>query len=159
MFCSTADEGIYSGPVYPADYDNTVSVAATDMYGHLQATSSGGVNILVPGDNVSADGPSYMEKYTSGTVSGSSVATASAAGIASLALLLLKTFNQKEEKEFRDFYTKNGIMKVFNKMQSDSDLTGIQLSGLFPGGGEDEDKMFHIGDLLHNAWQISKFQK
>jgi Subtilase family len=151
VFCSTADEGIYSGPVYPANHDGTVSVAAADRYGHLQPTSPGGVNILVPGDNVAADGPSYLEKYTTGTVSGSSVATASAAGIASLALLLLKTFNKCEERDFRDFYTRDGIMRVFNKMQGNSELTGIQLAGLFPERSNEHGKM------LHNTWQLSKF--
>jgi hypothetical protein len=165
VFCSTADEGIYSGPVYPAAYDNTVRVAATDKYGHLQPGSDGDVNILVPGEDIDADGPSYMEKYVTGTVSGSSVATASAAGIASLALLMLKTFNKEDEKLWK-FYKQDGMMKVFEKMHDKKhggkEVTGVELSDLFPapaemelGGGEKQsDKQ---SQSLHKAWQFDNF--
>ncbi|OTA95155.1 hypothetical protein M434DRAFT_10064 [Hypoxylon sp. CO27-5] len=158
VFCSTADEGIYSGKVYPANYQGTVSVAATDRYGHLPPTSPGGVSILVPGEDIEADGPSYMEKYTTGTVSGSSVATASAAGIASLALLLLKTFNYKsEEKDFRDYYTEEGIMRIFNRMQTGSHgSTGIQLTELF---AKDSKEFIETAETLLRTWQLSEFPR
>ncbi|KAL7901847.1 hypothetical protein HDV64DRAFT_143531 [Trichoderma sp. TUCIM 5745] len=163
VFCSTADEGTYSGKVYPVDYEGVVKVAATDRYGHLPPTSAGGVNILVPGDEVPADGPSYMEKYASTTVSGSSVATACAAGIASLALLLLKICNNcleksrsSNESDFRPFYKRDGIMKIFDKMQGDQDQTGIQLSKLFVEEVEDSGD-FGIG--LYNTWQVAEFIK
>lgn len=160
VFCSTADEGIYAGKVYPADYDGTVSVAATDRYGHLQPTAPGRVNVLVPGDNVEAEGPSYMQNFATGTVSGSSVATASAAGIASLVLLLLKTFNEDEcetrrghtpKSKLEDYYKSSGIMEVFERMQRESKHTAIQLSDFFP-----EDKV----DIakLRETWELGRFR-
>lgn len=99
VFCSTADEGVYSGTVYPAAYDGVVNVAATDQYGRMTPASANGVDILVPGQDIVAEGPSYMDKYITSSVSGSSVATATAAGIASLALLLLRTFNWNRPPE------------------------------------------------------------
>lgn len=163
VFCSTADEGIYSGTVYPAAYENTVRVAATDKYGHLQPGSDGAVNILVPGQDVDADGPSYMEKYVTGTVSGSSVATASAAGIASLALLMLKTFNKEDDAKLWRFYKQDGIMKVFEKMhdklQGSKEVTGIDLSDLFPAerelGGKEQSE--NQSRSLYKAWQFKNF--
>ncbi|KAI5863991.1 hypothetical protein GGS23DRAFT_596472 [Durotheca rogersii] len=93
-------------------YQGTVTVAATDRYRHRRPMSASGVKVLVPGDNVLADGPLYMEKYASGAVSGSSVGIAFTAGIASMVL----AFNVKNEKDFRDSYTQGGIMRVFDKI-------------------------------------------
>lgn len=145
VFCSTADEGVYAGKSYPADYDGTVSVAATDKYGRISKASQPGVDILVPGEDVEAEGPSYMGKYIKATVSGSSVATALASGIASLALLLLRTFNNPDNRSLEEMSEKAGIMKVFAKMNSE--INGIQLFDLFP---EDDSE-------LPFAWKISNF--
>jgi hypothetical protein len=147
VFCSTADEGAYAGKVDPADHKGTVSVAATDKYGHMRPASQAGVNILVPGEDIVAEGPSYMGKYTSGTVSGSSVATALASGIASLALLLLRTFNEVDQTALNEFFKKEGIMRVFTKMNSE--INGIQLSNLFPDDSSQ----------LPGEWEMSKFPK
>ncbi|GAW22634.1 hypothetical protein ANO14919_121760 [Xylariales sp. No.14919] len=137
VFCSTADEGVYSGTIYPASYDGVVNVAATDQYGHMTPASANGVDILVPGENITADGPSYMEKYSSSRVSGSSVATATAAGIASLALLLLRTYNwgrsaRSDDTELiRRFYTRDGILGVFDRMNAHK--AAVVPSKLFSG--------------------------
>ncbi|KUI59785.1 Major intracellular serine protease [Cytospora mali] len=84
VFCSTADEGAYSGAVWPAEYQEVLRVSATDKYGHLtpRATGLQDVDIQIPGENIEADGPTYMS-IKEKTVSGSSVATALAAGVAS----------------------------------------------------------------------------
>ncbi|KAB8303089.1 hypothetical protein EYC80_004542 [Monilinia laxa] len=63
LFCSTADEELYSGAIWPADYENTVKVAATDQHGHIRPTSTSVVEIIVPGEDIVADGPSYMDRY------------------------------------------------------------------------------------------------
>lgn len=150
VFCSTADEGVYSGTVYPASYNGVVNVAATDQYGQLKPASANGVDILVPGENIAADGPSYMEKYSSSSVSGSSVATATAAGIASLALLLLKTYNggsdSKTTKIMKSFYTRDGILGVFDEMNAHK--AGVVPSKLFSG-----DKR-----SLADAWNCENFK-
>lgn len=130
VFSSTADEGVDPGKIFPAAYPETFTVAATDRYGHMRPASQEGVDILVPGEDISADGPVYMEKFTSGTVSGSSVATALAAGIASLALLMLRVFNE-DGPALKEFLRKEQMMGVFAKMGSGRH--GIQLSQVFEG--------------------------
>ncbi|QSZ30959.1 hypothetical protein DSL72_000518 [Monilinia vaccinii-corymbosi] len=154
LFCSTADEGAYSGEIWPAMYDKTVRIAATDRYGHMRPTSDPkNVNTLVPGEDIEADGPSYMEKYIQGTVSGSSVATALAAGIASLALLLIKTFNDVSDEDWNYFHEKDGILAVFKKMESDQMgvHTGVVLSNLFPGNDLKKglSEKWNINNLKH----------
>lgn len=154
MFCSTADEGMYSDNIYPADYDKkVVRVSATDRWGHLTSKSHGpkAVNIQIPGENIEAVGPAYIGSVMP-HVSGSSVATALAAGIASLALLLLRTYNNADDRTMRRFYTKEGIMRVFNQM--DADKGGIQLSKLFP---LNMDKESTVHDTLQRNWSIENF--
>jgi len=129
VFCSTSDEGVYAGDVYPACYDDTIEVAATDKYGHIRPASQAGVDILVPGEDVAADGPSYMAQFSKGTVSGSSVATALASGVASLALLLLRIFNEGKTTP-NDYLTKKKMMEVFDAMNGSHN--GIQLDKMFP---------------------------
>ncbi|RLL98705.1 hypothetical protein CFD26_100564 [Aspergillus turcosus] len=131
MFCSTADEGAFAGEVYPVDYaDSVVSVAATDTWGGLTSKSDRQkpVDIRIPGEDLEAPVPQYLENVSS-RVSGSSVATALAAGIASLALLLLRTYNDNNA-DLRPFYTKKGIMRVFNQM--DASKGPLQIQHLFP---------------------------
>ena len=137
IFCSTADEGEYSGAVYPADYPEVIRVSATDKYGHRMTTAQADeVNVLVPGDDFESDAPSYIhesgEKRSIPRVSGSSVATALAAGIASLALVLLRIFNGAEEPAIELFQEKEKMLRVFKKMQSTNATTGVLLSKLFP---------------------------
>lgn len=146
VFCSTADEGVYSGKIYPADFEGTMRVAATDKYGTIRSASQPRVDILVPGEDIEAEGPSYMGEYVKSTVSGSSVATALASGIASLALLLLRTYNETDARSLKVFSEKEGIMRVFAKMNSE--VNGIQLSDLIPNDI----------NQLSGAWDISKFQ-
>jgi hypothetical protein len=130
IFSSTADEGVDPGKIFPAAYDETFTVAATDRYGHVRPASQEDVDILVPGEDISADGPVYMKKFMTGTVTGSSVATALAAGIASLALLMLRIFNG-DESAVKQFMRKGQMMGVFAKMGSGNH--GIQVSQLFEG--------------------------
>lgn len=152
MFCSTADEGVYSETIYPADYgNNVVKVSATDRWGRLSAKSQSTqpVDIQIPGENIEAVGPAYIGSVLP-TVSGSSVATALAAGIASLALLLLRTYNKLEAREVNKIYSKEGIMKVFKKMEADK--AGIQLHNLFPREITNETK-----EQLAKDWKVSNF--
>ena len=100
---------------------------------------------------IEAVSPAYIGTVTP-TVSGSSVATALAVGIASLALLLLRTYNDLEDRDMRPFYTKEGIMPIFKKM--DADKGGIQLSKLFPRETVDENSTRKI---LAKNWNISNF--
>ncbi|KAK0705993.1 hypothetical protein B0T26DRAFT_725163 [Lasiosphaeria miniovina] len=96
IFCSTADRGTGLGPAYPADYDGTVRISATDKYGNLMPasdkTGSHAINIPVPGEDIPALGPSYMSE-----------------GIASLTLMMLLVFNDTDKDVLRvnGLYTNN----------------------------------------------------
>lgn len=156
LFGSTADEGAYSGNVYPADYPNVTSVSATDNYGHLTPKTTGpnGADVQIPGEKIIVYGPTYIPRSSQGnTATGSSVATALAAGIASLALIMLRTFNvddyNMDSDEFNEFYTREGILKVFDRMKSDT--MGIQLAELFPTEVD--------FDTLRKLWNKSNFKK
>ncbi|KAL4950088.1 hypothetical protein BDW69DRAFT_187706 [Aspergillus filifer] len=155
MFCSTADEGAYAGDVYPVDYkDSVVSVTATDIWGGL--TSKGDrqkhVDIKIPGEDLEASAPVYLGNVAS-SVSGSSVATALAAGIASLALLLLRTYNDVDEEALWPFYTKNGIMRVFSQM--DAGKGALQIQNLFPRQKMDPSSL--DAAAMARKWKIKNF--
>ncbi|KAF3069903.1 Minor extracellular protease Epr [Trichoderma lentiforme] len=153
IFCSTADEGVSSEAIYPADYEkNVVKVSATDRWGQLSAMSRSAkpADIQIPGENIEAVGPAYIGSVFP-TVSGSSVATALAAGIASLALLLLRTYNDLDERQVKEIYSKEGILKIFKKMEADK--AGIQLHKLFPREITNETK-----EQLAKDWKGANFQ-
>ena len=160
VFCSTADEGVYSGTVYPASYDGVVQIAATDQYGHMIPASDNGVDIRVPGENIEADGPSYMDEYSTSSVSGSSVATATAAGIASMALLMLKAYNwpklgqAEEAEEMREFYTRDGILGVFDGMNAHTQ--GVQPSRLFSGDMKTLPELWNATNFKSRAKKVKE---
>ncbi|KAH6986619.1 hypothetical protein EDB80DRAFT_818189 [Ilyonectria destructans] len=93
------EAGIYSGTIYPAAYNSVINITATDQYSCITPVSANSVDILIPGQDIVTEGPSYIDKYITSSVSGSSVATATAAGIALLVLLLLRTFNWNQPPE------------------------------------------------------------
>lgn len=163
IFCSTPDQGVYS-EAWPVAYkDHVLSVSATDNFGHLTSKTKGTdlVDIQIPGENVSVAGPVYIGNMND-TVSGSSVATALAAGIASLALLLLRTFNPElgaglnegDREDMKEFYTKKGIMRIFRGM--DSDTGALKLPKLFPDEKVNESKTLEV---LAKNWNVANFPK
>ncbi|GES57672.1 hypothetical protein ATEIFO6365_0001096100 [Aspergillus terreus] len=154
MFCSTADEGAFGGPAYPVDYKkHVVSVSATDSWGGLTSKTDRHtqVDVSIPGEDLEASAPFYLGNVGS-TVSGSSVATALAAGIASLALLLLQTYNDCSKGELSSFYTRDGIMRVFDRM--DASKGGLQLQQLFP---RDPVEPSNIHGTMASTWKIKNF--
>lgn len=156
IFCSTPDQGMYSD-AWPANDKNVISVSATDQYGHLtsQATGTIPADIRIPGQNV----PVKMGTETQ-SISGSSVATALAAGIASLALLLLRIFNDNlpdselKEGKGHKYYKREGILEVFRKME-DGKSKAIKLSKMFPEELADVEK---FRESLKENWCISNWQ-
>jgi hypothetical protein len=87
LICSTKDEGNNQGQVYPADcgkLDDTFKIAACDGMGFRASYSYGGAQFWFQGDDIDTDILGISKSQTK--VSGSSVATAVAAGVASLLL-------------------------------------------------------------------------
>lgn len=129
--------------MFPACYKNAIRVAANNTCGHSRPASKNNADILVPGEDIEADAPVDVKKYVSETMS--SVAPAFAAGIASLALLLLRAHND-DQAALREFLQKHKIMQVFEKMGNGQ--SGIQLSQLFGDLG---------GDDIASRWTIDNF--
>ncbi|KAL6873276.1 hypothetical protein HDV57DRAFT_504684 [Trichoderma longibrachiatum] len=111
MFCSASDKGAKQNPTYPSKATTkiftigaaTASGAADSWVGNL-----GNINFIFPGTKVEMDGPRSGTDNSSREVTGSSVATALAAGLAALVLycvqvrLYLATDHEKQ-KARRDF--------------------------------------------------------
>lgn len=111
MFCSASDKGAKQNATYPSKATTkiftigaaTASGAADPWVGNL-----GNINFTFPGTKVEMDGPRSSTDTSSREVTGSSVATALAAGLAALVLycvqvrLLLAT-DQDKQKARRDF--------------------------------------------------------
>lgn len=85
VICSTADAGQLGPSVYPASWvDRTISVSASNRHFTPTDFTDHRATYFLPGEHVSATSLSYVEAEK--TVSGSSVATAMASGLASLIL-------------------------------------------------------------------------
>jgi hypothetical protein len=88
VFCSRGDQGNLSSPKYPADFPGTITVSATDRKNVRRKHSEEKADFFVVGEDILADGPSYYlgdgAEHLDHLCSGSSVATAVAAGLASL---------------------------------------------------------------------------
>lgn len=111
MFCSASDKGAKQNLTYPSKATTkiftigaaTASGAADSWVGNL-----GNINFIFPGTKVEMDGPRSGTDTSSREVTGSSVATALAAGLAALVLycvqirLYLAT-DQEKQKARRDF--------------------------------------------------------
>ncbi|KAL7824067.1 hypothetical protein V8C26DRAFT_384764 [Trichoderma gracile] len=111
MFCSASDKGAKQNLTYPSKATTkiftigaaTASGAADSWVGNL-----GNINFIFPGTKVEMDGPRTGTDTSSREVTGSSVATALAAGLAALVLycvqirLYLAT-DQEKQKARRDF--------------------------------------------------------
>jgi hypothetical protein len=93
IFCATPDTGSHSGPsIFPANYDNVITVSAADPYGGIRPESCHDVHLMLGGQQIRALGPHFMRQYDE-LQTGSSVATALAAGLASLCLFLARMAN------------------------------------------------------------------
>lgn len=142
-FCPSAN-GSVEGNTFPACYTNTMSVAANKICSHLGPTSKDNIDIVVPGEDIEADAPVDVKRYVSETMS--SAAPALAAGIASLALLLLRVLND-DEPALREFLQKHKIMHVFEKWVMDRAVSGSHSSL------ETWDAMILLAD---GRWPISR---
>jgi hypothetical protein len=113
MFCSTADDNRSGDSIWKND-KRVFKVAASDVYGNWRPQSDRAADILLPGDKMAALGPKYLRSNPESKISGSSVATALATGLASLVLSCAA-----EDKELGPAYfrKKKTMEKVFNEMK------------------------------------------
>jgi Subtilase family len=141
VYCSTADIGSQShGDVYPANYDRLVTaVSASNRFGWARVESCHDVHVMLGGEEVTAQGPKYMQQ-SNRRVSGSSVATALAAGLASLCLFLARMANDRDVwDEFKD---RDAMLHIFRKMQESDNNRVITPAKLFGDGFEVKDDFY-----------------
>ncbi|KAK3372938.1 hypothetical protein B0T24DRAFT_247827 [Lasiosphaeria ovina] len=139
VFCAKSDE-LYADDVFPADYLSTISVAAATSRGRIGTEGSKRPDLLILGENMPAYGPDYLnKKEKESNISGSSVATALASGMASLMLMLAKQdVVLKENWEL--FKTKEVMLKLFERFKTDkaSPVTYVNPAMVF---GEPQDRL------------------
>lgn len=98
MFCSSHDEGSNVPESWPADAPETKTVVACDEYGTLfREIEPKKYDYRIPGVNVPAGTVPFLESNTH--ITGSSVATATAAGLGSLMLSCARLSNQAERSQ------------------------------------------------------------
>jgi hypothetical protein len=140
IFCSTADIGAQSSfDMWPVDYRDVIAVSASNIHGLPLPKSQHDVHVMLHGDQVVAHGPNYMRSYKDTRISGSSVATALAAGLASLCLFLARMANSDGQAEL--FKNRRAMLWLLRKMQVDDRV--LVPSKLF--------KDFDVSDAFYNG--------
>jgi hypothetical protein len=122
VFCSTADIGQRANDLWTSEeLDSAIfRVSASDIFHNPRGPSLKEVDIMVSGEDIVADGPRYIKRDPKGLVTGSSVATALASGIASLSLCLSQIMGP-EEGDYKKLKEKKFMQKIFSKMVTGKD--------------------------------------
>ncbi|KAL9120735.1 MAG: hypothetical protein Q9187_002705 [Circinaria calcarea] len=84
LLCSTHDEGSNIDEAWPAAYRDTITITACDEFGELLRPTKQGYDYTIRGQEVAAGVVPFLK--SDDRISGSSVATAIAAGLSSLTL-------------------------------------------------------------------------
>ncbi len=105
VIASTAGEAHRQEEAYPANYPEVLKIAATDYRGRETAESiKKNANFMFPGENIVAKTTFFGSSNSTDEVSGTSVATATASGGASLVLAChrLSLSKQRNNKAWQD---------------------------------------------------------
>ncbi|RVX65857.1 hypothetical protein B0A52_10270 [Exophiala mesophila] len=130
VICATADVGAHdSGGTWPANFANVISISASNEYGLPMPWSFRDVDAMLIGDQIKTSGPGYMRLGEDARESGSSIATAIAAGLASLCLFLARMANEDNKGErFKDRHV---MLALFRMMQVNDADKVIEPSRVF----------------------------
>lgn len=133
VICATADVGAHdSGETWPANFANVISISASNEYGLPMPWSVRDVDAMLIGDQIKTSGPGYMSLGEDARESGSSIATAIAAGLASLCLFLARMANDDNKGErFKDRHV---MLALFRMMQVNDADKVIEPSRVFNRG-------------------------
>ncbi|PMD38046.1 subtilisin-like protein [Hyaloscypha variabilis F] len=115
ILCSTADEGNNNQEVWPAKHIDTLAIAACNLNGKLtQWSTDTGAQYHFPGEDITTELVPY--DLSRKKISGSSVATALAAGVASLVLACYRYVPLKEG-EVEAALRNSRVEKSFKRMR------------------------------------------
>ncbi|KAK1254166.1 hypothetical protein MKX08_008161 [Trichoderma sp. CBMAI-0020] len=98
LFCSTHDEGANIATAYPASFSDTIKIMACDEFGAPNRNMKDGYDYTIQGIDVAAGVVPFLE--SDDRISGSSVATAIAAGLGSLTLSCDRLANGGPSREY-----------------------------------------------------------
>lgn len=115
MFCSTGDKGgCKNGQIFPACLDGVFRIGAANSSGKERAETEIDSHYLLPGENLQTEMPSHIKSGVVSPVSGSSLATALASG---LAALLLYCIDCKDNKKLREAARRRSrMLKAFDRI-------------------------------------------
>ena len=123
MIASTAGEAHRQEEAYPANYPEVLKIAATDYRGRATAESiKENADFMFPGENIVAKTTFLGSSNPTDEVSGTSVATAIASGVASLVLACHRLSLSKQQGNNTPAWHDHGNLKrklvknVFAKM-------------------------------------------
>jgi len=114
MLCSTHDEGSSGNNAFPAQYSETLAITACDQFGEsLRPIKTDKYDYMFQGHEVPAGIVPFLE--STDRVSGSSVATAIAAGLSSLIMSCFRLANQDLQLEKNSHVGRKEIVEKFLK--------------------------------------------
>ena len=114
MVCSTHDEGSNISESWPAEYGQAITITACDEYGGLPRNTTETYDYGLHGLDVAAGVVPFLE--SNDRISGSSVATAIAAGLSSLILSCDRLAHPG--KKYEGYDRKNMVEIQLKKMRS-----------------------------------------
>jgi hypothetical protein len=130
LFCSVDDRGIHRGKCYPADCDSRKLFrigAATTTGDGWKWVGEGQADFIFPGEQVPIERQHYPLLQESNAVSGSSIATALAAGLAALILYVVEVDNHHNLNHMQSY----DRMEVVFKELGEGSVPYIQVWELF----------------------------
>jgi hypothetical protein len=111
VFCAKSDASA-AQKSFPADYPNTISVSAASSLDLSRVAYP--PNLILLGENMTVTSPPYIRSQNR-EISGSSVSTALASGIASLILMVAK--KRLGEQALEALKRRDVMMKIFQRFQ------------------------------------------
>jgi hypothetical protein len=144
IFAATGDRGLTAPSPYPADFSSTIAIATTPMAGPGNNQSDiDRALFCLPGDDLEVIVPKYLNPQGVEKTSGSSAATALAAGLASLILTCVRfafyepssdstkhgapsDYNDAAESAFNHFRHQDNMKHVFKVMCTKEHLKFVQ---------------------------------
>jgi hypothetical protein len=120
VFCASDDKAERDNTITKNIRSSIIRVAAADSDHRARKRSDKTVDFMIDGEDIAADGPRYMASHFKQNISGSSVATALASGIASLILCIARIANERPDYA-EEFRKRDICLKAFKAMIHDGD--------------------------------------
>jgi len=158
IFCSTRDRPYDrknpEDAVLPAELPTAFAISSCDLESGkpVQKGETSLTDFYFPGQDIHVPLPKYLKPEGFETTTGSSFATALAAGLASL-LLMFALFSGERMEDYKKYYV---MKRVFNSMCSDKEAENVKYVRPWEHFPED---LRHEIDIKEVMLKIGKFLK